>query len=1072
MDQYGKEIVAPAAEDVKIENATLNGMPLKATEIEYENGIVTLKTPAKKGDTIAFDLIANDTTSSFEYDDISDEEAAIKRVDIEVKSGEKVVEGSVPANTKLTLSAAGFDQYNNPVKEEDKDKYRWVITKDGKPVDAELKDLGTVTWTPSEKGEYTVVAYSTVDSKVKGSATVVVGHAELNELTVTAEEKLEGNNQEAIKLGTIAPNTGAVLTPEMITFEVKDADGKVIPTDKVADFVDVTAKTELVGEEENAKEEIVMTATTKQAGKYTITPVVQVEGKDKPLTGKSITIETAVKSEITQMSTLTFDKKELKVGKEIKKEIVFKNKYDEVVLGDKETVNVTSSNKDIKASLVTETDEKGNKVQYIKVKAEKEGTTLITIQAGDVISEPYKLTFEASELKTIDAGDDVTGVVAGDSEDKAVYNPLTFADQDGLEVSKPESLQVLVTDAKGETVTEDLAEIVTGTIDKEGKFTEDGENAKDYVKVLPSADLEEGTYTVTIATALEDGKVAKDAVSDSFKVEVGAVRDVKEINVQPTATTVALGSKGTFTIDLKDQYGDVIKAQPTVTEVIAEGEEAALALGDVSDSDTDGKYTFTAKGLSAGDHKVIVSVPTKVKAEDSTDEAPKFVTIEKEVTVTVGAGASLVTTGEITGDNIKDGEAQYQYAAEKAEGEAKAIQFVAKDAEGNVINIDQNSTDIVWKSTNEEAAKVVNGKVVTGTVEQDTPVTLTVDYFGDKASIDIVVSKAPAKAQKETLKAEIGEGEDKVDVTKAIVLDNETAPEGKLVVTFTATDQYGEDVSPTAFNPLQFANTELATVAQEGKTNKVIIEAKKAGTAELRAVVDLAEVKIPVTIKADAVQNKQDADALDEAVTAIEKIDTVKAGKIPATQDEATKAVQAAVDTAIKDKDTKAIVEPGQFSEEELRGAQEAEEELTKYKVTLKKGNVADRKLNLTVEFELTEEAQKQAAIEEAQEAVDKAKTELAKAKDELGKLGEQPTGPSAEQTKAVTDAQAELDKANNAVTEAEAKLVEAKKELATAEKAVTDAGDDVTEEQNKAVTDAKAKVNELKAKLADAVVE
>src|SRR5699024_2597405 len=138
------------------------------------------------------------TTSSFKYDDISDEPAAIKKVEVTATSEGKEVttETQVPADKAIEFAAAGFDQYNNPIG----DEYRWVVTDGEKVVAESTADAAEFTWTPKEQGDYTIIAYSKDDTKVKGSFKLAVGHAELNELTVTKEENLEGNNNEEIKL--------------------------------------------------------------------------------------------------------------------------------------------------------------------------------------------------------------------------------------------------------------------------------------------------------------------------------------------------------------------------------------------------------------------------------------------------------------------------------------------------------------------------------------------------------------------------------------------------------------------------------------------------------------------------------------------------------------------------------------------------------------------------------------------------------------------------------------------------------------------------------------------------------
>src|SRR5699024_2658497 len=137
----------------------------------------------------------------------------------------------------------------------------------------------------------------------------------------------------------------------------------------------------------------------------------------------------------------------------------------------------------------------------------------------------------------------------------------------------------------------------------------------------------------------------------------------------------------------------------------------------------------------------------------------------------------------------------------------KEIELLAKDAEGNVINIAGDS-ELKWTSSNDAVAKVENGKIITGSVptgedEKDpATVTLTADYYGKTATIEIEVSGKESVIDAESVKL-LQDLDGKAQEVTALVL-NKDSKDGTALLRLEGTDQYGDvnkNVTPTMAQP-------------------------------------------------------------------------------------------------------------------------------------------------------------------------------------------------------------------------------------------------------------------------------
>ena len=795
-NQYGEEIAVPTTATVK---ATVNGLALTASQVAYANGKVTISKQLNEGDKVVITLTHTDgkatptvlAEDAIEYTVVKEETSKATTLSV------NAADTSIPAKEATDLSVKLLDQFNNEMDNKDV-----IYQVNGQQVDTTKPESviqvaadGKVTFKSDEAGTYKVEVFSKADSKVQASTTITVGAATLTTLTATAKDTT-GFNNEAATIATIAGNTGSVVLPENIKFNITSATAGVTAAD-----VKVTAETV---KDAAGNESIEIKATSSKQGTYTITPYIGASFTDaKVIKANDLTFTTTTNTEVASISDFAFDSKELKAGSaNVKAAIVFKNKHGEVLTAAqvKDATFASSKAAVTGTPVIEDVTKDGVTTTYVTLPTLTAGTAVVSVQVGNIV-KTASVNVVAPVLTKVTAGNDVTGVVAGDDAELAKYNAIETVDQDGKAVAAVTSVKV--TDKDGKEVA-DLAEIVTGNIDAEGKFTEDA-NGKSFVKVLPKTSVAAGTYKVTVS-AVADGKT----VTSDFNVTVGEQRKAAKMTVAPSSSKLGLGGKTTVTINVLDQYGKAFAAEPKVTST-----NKVFTLENVTAvKDKAGEYTVDVTGTNKGTETLEFTIGD-VKASTS---------------ITVGTTTDVVSNVAI--DGLKN-----DVILKSETTGAATLTATGIEADGSKVNINQE--DVIWTSSDESVAAIVKGVIATEKVTEDKKVTFTADVLGKKQTVTVTVSaKAPALAA----------GTFNFADEKATSVNVEETKGQK--VTFKALDQYGEAFTP-AVKALSIDST-IATVTASGA--EITVTGVAAGTTSVRVTVGNEVIVVPVTVTAAQAQ--------------------------------------------------------------------------------------------------------------------------------------------------------------------------------------------------------------------------
>ena len=618
-----------------------------------------------------------------------------------------------------------------------------LLTLDGEGSPIKTVD-GKVSFQTTTPGEYQVQVFSTTNSKVSASATITVGAATLTGLTVEQPETLvteagkRFNNEEVI-IATIAPNEGAALTPDNLKFHVTTTSTELTAAD-----VKVSSEKKTVGTGDSATEVIVIKAKTSKTGSFTVTPYVgesfEAEGA---ITGSSVSFSTVVNPTVAEINVSSFANKELKANaKNVRAEIVFKNKHGETLtaaqVADNNTETYTSSNGSVTGAVtvVDGVEENAGKT-FVNLADLKEGTALVNVQVGNLI-KTVQVKVVPSVLTTINAGEDVTGVVAGDGVAFAKYNDIKFLEQDSIDLGEGNAtVTVRKEGATEDTIASKLVELGMISYDEQGEFIEFvSENVSKYnaIKILPAGDLAEGTYTVTVSnTTTVDGQ--EKTISDSFNVTVGAARALTSVEVSSDVTKLSVDGTTKVLVAPKDQYNHIVKLPveegTNVTNAITLSENAIISASDFTAKyDEKGNllgYEATIAGESKGTVNAEFAVITGSGETAVTKKATKSFTVDA-----VGNLASSVTVanpGLLQASTLSAG---------------KQLKAVVKDASGDVINL--AAGDLKW-TAKDVVVKNANGDVISDSEIADVELSVSgeLSVTGTLAGVATISLKAEAQ---------------------------------------------------------------------------------------------------------------------------------------------------------------------------------------------------------------------------------------------------------------------------------------------------------------------------------------
>ncbi|WP_050608141.1 cell wall-binding repeat-containing protein [Clostridium niameyense] len=944
-DQYGEALdLAGKVDAIKV-TGTINGAPLKANEINkanIANGVIEIDKDLKEGDKVSLTLTNTVNDKDIELGSVSYDivkgEAQVATDLSDVKATYKVAENGHEINKaaeevlpgdQIDLKLEVNDQFGNPMAEDAHTTVRWaveegkdLITKvDGNAIE-EVSDAPNFSFKAAKAGKVKITAYNVGNGKSK-SYTVEIGAKKLTTLTLANEAGAGSYNKDENIVKVVTPNDGANLKAEEIKFDVKtDIEG--VDVSKI-----VTAKVR--GGEEANKNDIVIVVKTDKPGKYTITPYVGENLEKSTAHGDAFDVTTTVDQTVASIDEIKFDAAELKAGSEIKKDITFKNKHGEVVVVENGQANVTVTPAKDGADVATVTKEEKDGVSknVLTLKLKDAKTYNVVVSKGDVF-KAYDLKFVGAKFTAINAGADVTGVVAGDpaAKGKVHDQEVKFLDQDGVATEvEAKDLTVSVTKPDGQPLenVEDLVQLASAYGFNKETGADEFAKATGVAKVkgfrVKASDaLTQGVYTVKIAD--KDNKI-----SDTFTVTVGAKRVAKTVEVTATSTNVALNGQTELKIVPKDQYGDFIANTAGVNIEVKAGDHFALegAVTPVEEKGATVAYKAIVKGTSKGTNDVIVNVNGAIVD----GKTPVLAT--NKVNMTVDSVAGLINSIEIDKEGI-----QPAYSTQNADNKVN-LKAIAKDAKGQVVPVDA-SKDLAWK------IKSVKGKVndkdatvaTVGTIGEHTGEFTPAQNFNGTVTIEVLTANMKsaeitltcdskeAAPQKGTTNVVASEDKKVLDGNKdksgiQVLLDGKDADgekDGAVVVKVVAKDQFGKDFKETKITnanaKVMVDDRSVVDAKIDDATNSITLTSKAKGTANVNVIYNGDTVKLEVSVNeeaAKAAKTKAEADnlakATQEAKEALNGVITkAKQGKDAVKEGTAADQVEEGTDFVLKaDKD-------------------------------------------------------------------------------------------------------------------------------------------------------------------------
>ncbi|MEQ6854541.1 hypothetical protein AAHH17_08700 [Lysinibacillus capsici] len=891
-DQYGEDFTLGSGA-LSVVGSTINGMPLidgTGEEIAITaDGTVTIKRSLVEGDKLAIKVSSKDGdkvlgTTTIEFTVTK----ATSLVPTSVAGVKATVNGTVPtavvAGETVTLTPDVRDQNNTAISAD----VRYVVTAGADLLSAgsantklgnDLKTIdkassGSITFEAVKPGTVTIDVFN-VKNGAKYTYTVEVGAKKL--ATITNPTSASGFNNEEIKTAAVTATAGAAFTPEMIKFNITDANGNAT--------TDVNVTAQYKGGTGNDKNDIILVAKTTKAGSYKVTPYVgESFTAAEAVKGQTLTVTTTLNPVATAIDTITVGA--VKVNTPVTKEIVVRNKHNEDIT--KEVLNKISfdvykdgAKVDLGVTVSDPTLNETTKKYEVKFNATADGDyTVRAYVEGSAAAQDIAVSAEVTKLSSINLGQDIyEGVI---SNDDAYYQIITAKDNKGD--------NILPTGAESWTVKSKIGSDAENTINGAIQFVKKNDKGV-WVESTGHADAEaialkvdtkdpalnnftaDKTVTYTVSTAVDST-----TVTDSINVKVKSKRAVSTIEVAPATVQAGLGATATVKVTPKDQYGKVVADLDVSAFNITSSDDGIVNDGTVSGwtaKGADGKsvsstnpvayYEFTVNTVASGTAQLTIA-----KATDAT--------VKSVVNVTVAPASDLVKSFTITGANIENGTPKYKVNNSTTD---LKLSVDAKDANGNSVAV--KASDIIWTSNHASLQVANDGTVTVDTSEisgdaKNQEVTVTAEVFGVEQTIKFVVSKEDAVAQPGTFV--LKQAGSVTDLTKVdgdaktagiqIYLDGKNedgeAEDGTIVLTYNAVDQFGKLVS-LAGTATSY-NTEIATVSAFASETITVTPVKAGSTKVSAKLPDNQTVVLDIIVteeNAKVIANKADSQATTDA---------------------------------------------------------------------------------------------------------------------------------------------------------------------------------------------------------------
>ncbi|WP_198508006.1 S-layer homology domain-containing protein [Bacillus sp. FJAT-42315] len=798
------------------------------------------------------------------------------------------------AGDTVELTATVLDQFGNAGDVTGK-KLRWTTSDksiaaftgslDATFVDGEAGSK-KIQLTLGKEGKATITAYLP-DGSASKAFEITVGQGKLAEVITTdvtanvtnkatvAKANVDVNAEEGSTLKFENANDATIpVKASDVAFEVVAPTGFATEDVKVEKVVDTNGY--LTGLKVTSNRAVL--STEEKAGDYGtgVNYTVKVTSTVEGVAEKTFTVNSKIDSAVKTISPVTVGENELTATGSVNKAVTFKNQYGEELNVKRSAVTLTSSNSaKVNGSAGNEntvlltTDKDGKLVDStsandivkgirLKAAANAEGTYDMLLTSGTASTSFTAKVVEAGLVKSLTLGKSSVSVIADDKlsrdgdkevkDDEFVVNtgdanhvytavPVSFKDQYGNDVKVDfENYDVVVTTSEAAKAPKTTLMKSVENGDADALTWDANGDVLTHIGVSAQGDDADTTF---IVKAYKKGaeQVAKNELATAqLAVKVDKARELKTITATQKSETIALGGTTTVKLNAVDQYG---KPFAVTGEWKVESTEGAFTFGNIKQvQDAVGEYTFTAKALDNGNHTITI----------------KNGEVTETVNVAVAPGSELVQSLVLTGDDVnQDGTAKYAFKA------TDETTFVVKgvDANGKVIALDPS--DIIWTSSNEAVAKVVNGVV---TVEANpefaegkntAEVTITAEFLGKKQNITLTVSKEAPKLVAGTLIANnvatLDADPDKAGIQ--IYLDGDDKDgeaNGEINVTFSGKDQFGDDfATPTVIS----TSYNAAIVKEAEATNTVTITAVKAGDTKVRVLAGGQEIILDVKVTED-----------------------------------------------------------------------------------------------------------------------------------------------------------------------------------------------------------------------------
>ncbi len=847
-DQYGANIDASAQNMSGVTvSGTLNEMGLLVTtEVAFTAGnqYVELKKT----------LVANDIVTVTFTKTVGQQIVTLGSLNYTVAPGTASVattftvtanKTSIAAKESITLTAVLRDQYNNPMNIGN-GTIRWVLKKAG-ITEQTVDGNGTQSFTLNSAGEYTVQAFVVAKSTLNQTVSITVGPVALSTLTCTTENPGAMYNQDTYKVYKIEQNTGAILTPEMIKF-------KITPKTDGTTVDDITVSAALRGGTTNASDIVISIKTTK-TGTYEIIPYVGTSFTDvNKVAASGFSVTTNIDQTVKTIDDITFTDTELKTGKDITKEVTFKNKHGEIVVPAVQDVSIGI----VPSAGLTASAIVADGKFKVTFKADQAKTYNVTIAKGDIF-KAYTLTFVGPTITTINPGANITGVVAGDPESLAKYQPVKFLDQDGIEMNVAKSgLVVTVTTPGGTDLANagDLVNLCKTYAVTNGVATGDLAGDSDNVvaiKVLPKVTLAQGTYTVKIATTPA-------GVSGTFTVAVGAARKVNSLSVDKTSATMAVGASQEFILKPVDQYG-----APITTTLVAISSSSTVAEAPTEFKGIDSKGNVTSTPAAIVGYKTSITAVAKGNATITFTATPAAITAT--TVITVDSIGSLVDSVVIDKTTLKS-----LYSTETTNA-AINLGDKVKAYNASQAQIPISPADIGWTVANVTPATGSTGTAIVNTAGVATAdkgfkgtatIKAQVGLKSDTVTLNFSNAAPTPVAGTTTIynAKDIDSDSSTEGIQIAINGKSETNAPGKdgekngvVAIQLEAQDQYGNIITPVSFTPaeLSVVTDDSSVLEINTSGSAIIIAAKTVGTAHVVINYKGDEIVLAVTVTQDGV---------------------------------------------------------------------------------------------------------------------------------------------------------------------------------------------------------------------------